>query len=151
MLVRRRRKCSKCGERFTTHEKLAGADRRSKDQAVRIGFVGAGLSIRSAGTSVAKLLWNAKKIKGGGVAPQPPSRQGQTAGGSNLALMSKKEREALSKRLWTVRMSRRWTQARAAAAVGISLVALSRAERGIFSGDRSQSIFLIRKFLENAE
>ena len=64
--------------------------------------------------------------------------------------MATKEGTDLAKKLWTIRRSRKWTLARTASAIGISVASLSRAERGIFSGERSQSLFLIRKFLEGA-
>jgi DNA-binding XRE family transcriptional regulator len=65
--------------------------------------------------------------------------------------LDKKEQDALAKRLWTLRRSRKWTQSRMAAAIGISRTRLAHAERGRFAGERSQSMFLIRKILENAE
>lgn len=64
--------------------------------------------------------------------------------------MSKLEQEKLGKRLWQIRRARNWTQAQMARSIGISRISLSHAENGRFSGERSQSFYLIRKFLENA-
>jgi transcriptional regulator with XRE-family HTH domain len=64
--------------------------------------------------------------------------------------MDKKQCEALAKRLLAIRHTRKWTQERMARAIGIHRSRLSHAEQGIFSKERSQSVFLIRKFLESA-
>ena len=65
--------------------------------------------------------------------------------------MSKTEEEKLGKRLWEIRMARKWTQAQLARTIGISRVALCQAEHGDFAGERSKSLYLIRKFLEGAQ
>ena len=63
--------------------------------------------------------------------------------------MSKKEQEAIAKKLLTVRRERRWNLRRMASAIGVSIATLSRAENAIFSSENSQSVFQIRKFLES--
>lgn len=64
--------------------------------------------------------------------------------------MATKEGTDLAKKLWTIRRTRKLSQKRMAAIIGISRSRLSHAERGRFAGERSQSLFLIRKFLEGA-
>lgn len=62
--------------------------------------------------------------------------------------MDNKQKETLATRLLELRHSRKWTQARLSRAIGISRISLSKAESGYFSGERSRSLYLIRKFLE---
>lgn len=64
--------------------------------------------------------------------------------------MSIKEASALGKKLWTMRRSRALSQKRMALIIGISRTCLAHAEQGRFAGERSQSMYMIRKFLENA-
>jgi len=63
--------------------------------------------------------------------------------------VSKQEQNALAKRLWTLRRSRKLSQQRMADMIGISRTQLAHAERGRFSGEKSQSMFQIRRFLES--
>lgn len=65
--------------------------------------------------------------------------------------MSKTEQEKLGKRLWTIRRARDWTQERMARSIGISRIALSHAENGKLSGERSRSLYLIKKFLDDGD
>lgn len=64
--------------------------------------------------------------------------------------MSKDEQKKIGIKLYLIRRKRNWTQDQFARSIGISRVALSRAENGHFAGERSKSFYLIRKFLEGA-
>jgi DNA-binding XRE family transcriptional regulator len=64
--------------------------------------------------------------------------------------MPKADLKKRGERLRRIRHDRNWTQEQMARVIGISRVALTQAESGHFAGERSKSIYLIRKFLETA-
>lgn len=66
--------------------------------------------------------------------------------------MSKTEKKKLGEQLLSIRRDKSWTQSQMARVIGISRVALCKAEYGQLASERSRSVYLIRKFLaEKAE